>query len=115
MSTETGFFTQARPANVLVTSSFPTSRHFDVLPSPDIEVCPDPIREALLRSYTSARRHVEAGTSSFETTPQEAEGNHQSSSNKMEKDECESDAYEALLGYDAQWCWVESKDDVTFL
>lgn len=20
-----------------------------------------------------------------------------------------------LLGYDAQWCWVESQDDVTFL
>ena len=22
---------------------------------------------------------------------------------------------EALFGYDAQWCWVESQDDVTFL
>lgn len=22
---------------------------------------------------------------------------------------------EALLGYDTHWCWVESKDDVTFL
>ncbi|XP_068593994.1 leucine rich adaptor protein 1-like [Cebidichthys violaceus] len=35
--------------------------------------------------------------------------------NTMEEEESAPNRDSALLGYDAQWCWVESQDDVTFL
>lgn len=36
-------------------------------------------------------------------------------SNSVEKEESAFNQETVLLGYDAQWCWVESQDDVTFL
>lgn len=38
-----------------------------------------------------------------------------SENNTEEKQEESMPSTEMLLGYDAQWCWVESQDDVTFL
>lgn len=38
-----------------------------------------------------------------------SEGNVQSTTEESEL------SLDALLGYDTHWCWVESKDDVTFL
>ncbi|XP_031710751.1 leucine rich adaptor protein 1-like [Anarrhichthys ocellatus] len=35
--------------------------------------------------------------------------------NTMEEEESAPNRDSALLGYDAQWCWVESQDDVMFL
>lgn len=39
----------------------------------------------------------------------EAQDSTRTNSDTLENNEA------VLLGYDAQWCWVESQDDVTFL
>lgn len=80
---------------------------------------PNPVRSALLRSSRIYKRDERPTiVASKEDDP------------GVSKTEMEMPAFEAkrtnghkteqnddnmLLGYDAQWCWVESQDDVTFL
>lgn len=40
---------------------------------------------------------------------------HDESQDRARNSEAADDNEAVLLGYDAQWCWVESQDDVTFL
>ncbi|XP_030016858.1 leucine rich adaptor protein 1-like [Sphaeramia orbicularis] len=84
----------------------------------------DPVRSALLRSNRSTRREVKVNTGSltFEKRSGETrelfkpqESFRESLSKKMDEDKSVNDKEGVLLGYDAQWCWVESQDDVTFL
>ncbi|XP_022049164.2 leucine rich adaptor protein 1-like [Acanthochromis polyacanthus] len=77
------------------------------------------IRRALQRS-TKRKPKMDAGTFAF--TQQSGEKVHQteedfseSQPNKEAEEESAASNEKALLGYDAQWCWVESQDDVTFL
>ncbi|XP_059201013.1 leucine rich adaptor protein 1-like [Centropristis striata] len=91
----------------------------------DMKTSADPIRRALLRS-SRARREVKADNGGFslnkqsvETEQQTQESFRASQNNTVEEEEEEEESGTnkemALLGYDAQWCWVESQDDVTFL
>lgn len=50
-----------------------------------------------------------------QTEQKTQEGFRASQNNTMEEEENTSNRETVLLGYDAQWCWVESQDDVTFL
>ncbi|XP_076601149.1 uncharacterized protein LOC143329227 [Chaetodon auriga] len=115
------------PAKGLVIANLPMShsRHSDVAPLQRIKSSPDTIRKALLRS-NRARREVKVDNGSFaltkqpeetqtETEVQTQESFRASQNNLMEKDESAPNIESNLLGYDAQWCWVESQDDVTFL
>ncbi|XP_047223210.1 uncharacterized protein LOC124869419 isoform X2 [Girardinichthys multiradiatus] len=79
------------------------------------------IRRALLRS--SRRRQLKADSGPTATS-QNGEKNSvhltQESltvfkSDEVKKEESSAGDEKELLGYDAQWSWVESKDDVTFL
>lgn len=119
--------TSSRPANSLVIANMPMShsRHSDVAPLQHIKSSPDAIRKALLRS-NRARREVKVDNGSFALTKQPEETQTEtevrtqesfraSQNNLMEKDESAPSIESSLLGYDAQWCWVESQDDVTFL
>ncbi|XP_034558121.1 uncharacterized protein LOC117826278 [Notolabrus celidotus] len=83
----------------------------------------DTIRRALLRS-SRVRREVRADsdifTSSEQSEEKQTEQQTQESftdnrNNTVEEEESAPDKETMLLGYDAQWCWVESQDDVTFL
>ncbi|XP_042285350.1 leucine rich adaptor protein 1-like [Thunnus maccoyii] len=114
------------PANSLVSANLPKSQpqDSDAAPSQDIKVGADPIRRALQRSCKVARRDVKVGAGSFALIQQSAktQTEHQtqgslraSQNNMMEEDKSTPDRENVLLGYDAQWCWVESQDDVTFL
>nr|XP_019963063.1 PREDICTED: leucine rich adaptor protein 1-like [Paralichthys olivaceus] len=80
------------------------------------------IRRALLRSR-KARKEVKADIGGFsqesgeiqtECSPPQ-ESFRASQNDVMEDEEGPSNTETVLLGYDAQWCWVESQDDVTFL
>lgn len=75
----------------------------------------DTIRRALLRS-SRVRGDVKADdTFRLHKLPDErkrddeAQDSTRTNSDTLENNEA------VLLGYDAQWCWVESQDDVTFL
>lgn len=107
--------TSSTPAKSLVSSNVPSSQYSDELPSQDIKVCADPLRSALLRSFQPSRSSVEAVVCSFEPKQQSTERNQKTQNDVAEVDESESNRHEGLLGYDAQWRWVESQDDVTFL
>ncbi|XP_058502754.1 leucine rich adaptor protein 1-like [Solea solea] len=85
------------PAHGSVSLKESQSQDWDTRLSEDIKVSAGTITRALLRSRKS---RGEVKDSSFPLTPEKA------SAPKRE---------ELLLGYDAQWCWVESQDDVTFL
>ncbi|KAG8013953.1 Leucine rich adaptor protein 1 [Nibea albiflora] len=107
------------PANGLVSASLPKSQAQDL----DIKDGAKTIRRALLRS-NRARRPVIVDNGSFAVTKQseETQTEHQTQesfrafqNNTMEKEESPPNKDTILLGYDAQWCWVESQDDVTFL
>ncbi|KAM9349967.1 leucine rich adaptor protein 1-like [Symphorus nematophorus] len=111
------------PANNLLRANLAKSQlwDLDVASSQDIKSGADPIRRALLRS-SRARREVKVDDGSFVLTKQleEAQTEHQESfrasqDKTMEKKESAPNRETTLLGYDAQWCWVESQDDVTFL
>lgn len=74
----------------------------------------DTIRRALLRSKRGRGdvnvdnlfpRRKTPGEIKRDNEPQDSTGN----TDTVENNEA------ILLGYDAQWCWVESQDDVTFL
>lgn len=112
--------TACSPANSLVSASLQKSppQDLDVAPLQDTKGA---IRRALLRSN---RREVKAdnGSCSLTKQPGETQTEHQtqesfraSQNNMTEDEESAPDKETALLGYDAQWCWVESQDDVTFL
>uniref|UniRef100_UPI0037E76313 leucine rich adaptor protein 1-like n=1 Tax=Semicossyphus pulcher TaxID=241346 RepID=UPI0037E76313 len=106
------------PANGLVTASLPKSQPQDsnVASLKDNKSGADAIRRALLRS-SRARKEVKAESDvckqSEETQTQQSFKASQNDIIKME--ESETNRETVLLGYDAQWCWVESQDDVTFL
>ncbi|XP_071383490.1 leucine rich adaptor protein 1-like [Centroberyx affinis] len=78
----------------------------DAAPLQDFKSGAEPFRRALVRS----RRGPKGGAGSF---PKESLGACKNSA--MEEERSMPSREEALLGYDAQWCWVESQDDVTFL
>lgn len=108
------------PANSLVSATLPKSQpgDSDVTPLQDIETGADIIRRALLRS-SRARREVKV-ENTFALTKQSDETERETqegfrSSNTLEKEESVPNQETLLLNYDAQWCWVESQDDVTFL
>ncbi|KAM7378939.1 hypothetical protein PAMP_004527 [Pampus punctatissimus] len=107
---------RSTPADGLVSANVPKSQpqDSDVAPSQDIKVGADPIRRALQRSCKAARRDAKA-SSGRQTDHQTQESLRASQNNMLEKDESAPDRENVLLGYDAQWCWVESQDDVTFL
>lgn len=94
-------------------------------PSQSIKTNANTIRKALLRS-SRLRKEVSADTSSFIFTEHhvscETQTEHQSQksfsasqNNAAEQGSSSQNAEEVLLDYDAQWCWVESQDDVTFV
>lgn len=114
------------PANRLVNTNLPKSQQqqdSDAAPSQDNKVGADPIRGALQRSFKAAGRNIKAGTGSYALkqlsektqTEHQIEESLRASQNNMTEDESTPDKESFLLGYDAQWCWVESQDDVTFL
>lgn len=78
------------------------------------------IKRALLRS-SKARRDIKAENIFAPTKYSDQREREQQtqesfrSSNSVEKEESALNPETVLLGYDAQWCWVESQDDVTFL
>ncbi|KAM6989963.1 uncharacterized protein LKV04_009533 [Tautogolabrus adspersus] len=95
----------------------------NITPLKNIKSGGDTIRRALLRS-SRVRKEVKADSGIFSFTKQSEETkteqqNQQSSrdsqKNVMKTEDCEPNKETMLLGYDAQWCWVESQDDVTFL
>ncbi|KAL7387460.1 hypothetical protein ABVT39_023819 [Epinephelus coioides] len=109
------------PANGLVSANL--QKDSDVVPLHDIKGGADTIRRALLRS-NRARREVKANNGSLsltkesgeKQTEQQTQESFRASQNSMTKEEEHApDSETSLLGYDAQWCWVESQDDVTFL
>ncbi|XP_035026720.2 leucine rich adaptor protein 1 [Hippoglossus stenolepis] len=113
---------EPNPANGLVSASLQKSQTQDVDAGQDPTAGACTISRALLRSR-KARKEVKADISGFtqesgeiqteRSPPQES---FRASPNEvMEEQESASTAETVLLGYDAQWCWVESQDDVTFL
>nr|XP_020474032.1 leucine rich adaptor protein 1-like [Monopterus albus] len=76
------------------------------------------IRRALFRS-SRARREVKADAGSFNVTKQSEKTKNQSfkdpQKSTVDENESTSSGEKVLLGYDAQWCWVESQDDVLFV
>ncbi|KAI9541649.1 hypothetical protein NQZ68_028155 [Dissostichus eleginoides] len=102
------------PVNGLVRAKFPKSQPQDLKAGTDI------VRKALLRS-SRAKKDMRADSGSCSLTEQ-SQTDHQaqesprtSLNNTMEEEETAPNRETALLGYDAQWCWVESLDDVMFL
>lgn len=92
----------------------PTSDDCNV--SPYIKTNAKTITRALLRSSRIRRKVTVEQLFSPAKDEKEAERKDplsQNSSGKEELGTSEKDA--SLLAYDAQWCWVESQDDVTFL
>ncbi|XP_032387621.1 leucine rich adaptor protein 1 isoform X2 [Etheostoma spectabile] len=93
-----------------------------VAPLKDIKDGANSIRRALMRSNRT-RRGVKGDNGSFSLTKQSGETHteHQTQEtfrsgqrNKVEEESVHN-RETALLAYDAQWCWVESQDDVMFL
>lgn len=81
----------------------------------------DTIRRVLLRSF-KPRKSLDVETFDPAPLPRETQTVHQpqesftaSHTNIMEKEECETSEEEVFLGYDAQFSWVESEDDVTYV
>ncbi|XP_051265665.1 leucine rich adaptor protein 1-like [Dicentrarchus labrax] len=110
-------------ASSLVSVNLPKTQpqNSDVAPLKHIKAGADTIRRALLRS-NRARREVDSGSFALtnrseetQTENQTEEGLGASQTNVMEKEEHAPSRETFLLGYDAQWSWVESQDDVTFL
>ena len=113
---------EPKPANGLVSASLQKSQTQDMDTDQDPTAGACTIRRALLRSR-KARKEVKADISGFTQESGEIQTEHSppqesfraSQNEVMEEQESASTADTVLLGYDAQWCWVESQDDVTFL
>lgn len=115
----------ASPAISVVSANIQKSQpqESDLSPFQGIKAGADTIRRALLRS-SRARREVKADTGSFaltkllgekQTEQKTQERLRASQNNTAEEKESAPNRETVLLGYDAQWRWVESQDDVTFL
>lgn len=114
------------PANGLIDANVPNSQLQDsdvVVLRKNIKTRGNTIWRALLRS-NRPRGELKGVIDSFALTPQpgdtravcQAEDNFTAShTNAMDKEESAPSGEKDLLGYDAQWCWVDSQDDVTFL
>lgn len=74
----------------------------------------DTITRALLRSSRGRRDVKVDDTFPLHKTSGEMKRNGESQDSTRNTDTVENNGA-VLLGYDAQWCWVESQDDVTFL
>lgn len=79
----------------------------------------NPVRSALLRSSRFSRREEKNRinlSKEDEIEGPKTETEHPNFENKRTiGNQAEQEEDKMLLGYDAQWCWVESQDDVTFL
>lgn len=127
-------FTQSRndqlsstPANFCDDTSLSKAQPWDlnVLAVRNIRSRGDTIRRALLRS-SRKKKDVRACSDIFisskqpeekHTEPQTEESFTDTRENGKEDEEEKGvpDKETMLLGYDAQWCWVESQDDITFV
>lgn len=105
-----GTHTSSSPANSLKRSQRGNSEE---TPFQDIKSGANTIRRALLRSNW-VRREVRVDNM-FETQRKDQFLEGIRNPNTSEKEESPPSEESLLPGYDAQWCWVESKDDVTFL
>lgn len=84
--------------------------------SPYIRTGAKTITRALLRSSRFRRKVTVEELVPSAQDEKEAEQKDRPSCNSAGKEEAGSSRKDgSLLGYDAQWCWVESQDDVTFL
>ncbi|KAF3699039.1 Leucine rich adaptor protein 1 Leucine repeat adapter protein 35A [Channa argus] len=116
--------THSERARALTSASLQKSEQPDVDTGP-LQACrsgANTIRRALLRS-SRVRRELNVDTGFFlskqsgETqtehrTKESFKAHHNS---KVQHDQSTPDMDKLLVGYDAQWCWVDSQDDVTFL
>ncbi|KAM4728056.1 uncharacterized protein FYW61_011200 [Anableps anableps] len=80
------------------------------------------IKRALLRSSKRRQMKADSGTNAAGQDVGEKNSVHPTQesltvfkSQEVKKEESSGYGEKELLGYDAQWSWVESKDDVTFL
>lgn len=74
----------------------------------------DTIRRALLRSNRGRREVKVDEMFALQKTPAEMKRDEEPQDSAGNTDTVDNNGAD-LLGYDAQWCWVESQDDVTFL
>uniref|UniRef100_A0AAQ4QIQ1 Leucine rich adaptor protein 1 n=1 Tax=Gasterosteus aculeatus aculeatus TaxID=481459 RepID=A0AAQ4QIQ1_GASAC len=89
-----------------------------VAPSQDLEKNAGTIRRALLRSHKarSARDIFSLTKPSEETrTKQQTQSFRVSRNDAKKEEEVAPNGDTSLLGYDAQWCWVDSQDEITYL
>lgn len=110
----------AAPADSLVSGHSPASLPEDYDISPYIKTSAKTIRGALLRSSRVRRKVTVDDIFAPAKHSDEKEGGQPSqeaagSCGSSSKAESEPGGETNLLGYDAQWRWVESQDDVTFL
>lgn len=110
----------AAPADSLVSGHSPESLPEDYDISPYIKTSAKTIRGALLRSSRVRRKVRVDDIFAPAKHSDEKEGGQPShevagSYGSSKKVESEPGGEMNLLGYDAQWRWVESQDDVTFL
>ncbi|KAM3604722.1 uncharacterized protein V6R79_015417 [Siganus canaliculatus] len=113
------------PASNLVCANLTKSQLQDssIDPLQDKIGSADTVRRALLRSSWSRQQvKVNSGSTALAKQSEEAQTEKQtqesftaSQGNQTQKEESLPDRNSMLLGYDAQWSWVESQDDVTFL
>ncbi|KAK5859582.1 hypothetical protein PBY51_021131 [Eleginops maclovinus] len=106
------------PESTEARHSSPSTSEFESQPQ-NLKAGADIIRRALHRS-SRARRDMRADSGSFSITEQsqtdqQTQEHPRTSQNTMEEKKTAPNRETALLGYDAQWCWVESLDDVMFL
>ncbi|KAM3866057.1 leucine rich adaptor protein 1-like [Diretmus argenteus] len=82
-------------------------------PLQDVKTSAEPIRRALVRANTAGRKGLKGGGGS--STLPKLGSLRACKRDEMEEEQSAPSRDEMLLGYDAQWRWVESQDDVTFL
>ncbi|XP_011614963.2 leucine rich adaptor protein 1-like [Takifugu rubripes] len=105
------------PANCSFSDTFPQSEpaYSNHTPLRGIRSGGDTIKRALLRS---SRRRAELNVDnvfSLHKPPDEMKRDEESQDSTTTNSDTLEMNEAVLLGYDAQWCWVESQDDVTFL
>lgn len=107
--------TSTRDSAVSILLGGPPSTAGDCNIAPYIKTNAKTITRALLRS-SRIRRKVTV-EELFSPDKNETESKHKDpQSDKFSGEEVlGTNKDTSLLGYDAQWCWVESQDDVTFL